>query len=145
MSTPSPEDTPHRAGTIAVLGRPNVGKSTLVNALVGAKVSIVSPKPQTTRHRLLGIAQHLVGEAVLVGPAPGLDHQGRTIDVIDGTAGGAVHVAVHRPAVRITVQTGGVDEGDLAVLEGGDAEQTMAGGLRFGGNDADLGLSLIHI
>ena len=61
----------YRAGTVAVVGRPNVGKSTLINSLVGAKVSIVSPRPQTTRHRLLGIATFPAGQLMLV-DTPGI-------------------------------------------------------------------------
>lgn len=64
----------YRAGHVAVIGRPNVGKSTLVNALVGAKVSITSDRPQTTRHQLLGIATFPEGQLLLV-DTPGIHRE----------------------------------------------------------------------
>ena len=64
-------EAPHRAGFVAILGSPNVGKSTLVNRLVGSKVSIVSPKVQTTRSRVRGIRMEGLAQLVLV-DTPGI-------------------------------------------------------------------------
>ncbi|HEX6660319.1 MAG TPA: GTPase Era [Sphingomicrobium sp.] len=68
-----------RAGFVAVIGAPNAGKSTLVNALVGQKVAIVSPKAQTTRARLMGIAIHDRAQILLV-DTPGIFEPRRRLD-----------------------------------------------------------------
>ena len=70
----SKADRDHRCGFAAVVGRPNVGKSTLVNRIVGRKLSITSSRPQTTRHRILGIATGEAAQIVFV-DTPGI-HQG---------------------------------------------------------------------
>src|SRR3954447_10147912 len=68
-----------KAGFVAVIGAPNAGKSTLVNALVGQKVAIVSPKAQTTRARLMGIAVHDQVQILLV-DTPGIFEPKRRLD-----------------------------------------------------------------
>jgi GTPase len=67
-----------RAGMVAMVGRPNVGKSTLVNALVGRKVTIVTAKPQTTRHRILGVVNRPAAQLVLI-DTPGLHETTRRV------------------------------------------------------------------
>jgi GTP-binding protein Era len=91
---------PHRCGHVAIVGRPSVGKSTLVNRLVGQKLSITSSKPQTTRHRIVGILSEPGRQFVLV-DTPGFQtlHRSRLNErlnraVVDSLAGVDVAVLV---------------------------------------------------
>ncbi len=103
------------AGFAAVVGRPNVGKSTLVNAMVGTKVSITSPRPSTTRHQVRAVL-HRPGVQVVFVDTPGL-HRPRTalgqrLNDAAGTALGDVDVAV--VVVDATAEIG---PGDRMVLD----------------------------
>lgn len=95
-----PED--FRAGFVTIVGRPNAGKSTLTNALVGEKISIMSDRPETTRHAVRGIVQREDGQLVLV-DTPGL-HRPRTLlgerlnDVVRESLIGVDAVVVCLPA-----------------------------------------------
>ncbi len=106
----------HRCGFVALIGAPNVGKSTLINALVGAKVSIVTPKVQTTRSLIRGIA--IEGEAQLIFvDTPGIFSPRRRLDrAMVGTAWGSTQDA---DLVALLIDSRrGLKEDDEKILQG---------------------------
>jgi GTP-binding protein Era len=106
---------PFRTGTVAIVGRPNVGKSTLLNALVGAHVAITSRKPQTTRHRLLGIHTDEQCQVIFV-DTPGFQTQHR--NALNRTMNRTVtHALAEVDAVVLVIDAAGWDERDQPVLE----------------------------
>ncbi len=103
-----------RSGTIAIVGRPNVGKSTLLNALVGQKVSITSSKPQTTRHRVSGILTRPGVQYVFV-DTPGF--QTRHRGPLNRLLNRAVRQALADvDVVLLVVEAGRFDDEDRAVV-----------------------------
>lgn len=115
-----------KAGFVAVLGRPNVGKSTLVNELVGAKVTITAASPNTTRHAVRGILTEGDTQIVLV-DTPGL-HRPRT------TLGGRLNETARSAADDVDVilavvdATGAIGPGDRHVIETMLAQARPVGG-----------------
>lgn len=103
-----------RCGYVAVVGRPNVGKSTLVNALVGAKVSIVSAKPQTTRHRIHGVHTEADAQFVFV-DTPGF--QTRYRNALNQAMNRTVRaVLTDVDVIMFVVEAGRYTEADARVL-----------------------------
>jgi len=102
-----------RCGIAAILGRPNVGKSTLLNALVGERVSIVTPRPHTTRHRVLGVVTREAGQ-ILYLDTPGMHSQAKR--AMNRSLNRAVHTAVAEADVAVQViEAGRWDDEDEAV------------------------------
>ena len=106
---------PGRCGFVAIVGRPNVGKSTLLNALIGEKVSIVTAKPHTTRQRILGVLNRGVDQAVFI-DTPG--HARRTKRALHRLMARAVRQAVEDcDLALLVVEASGLTRDDYALIE----------------------------
>ena len=108
-------DKDFRTGFVAIVGRPNVGKSTLVNALVGRKISIVTPRPQTTRHAIVGVLTRPNSQVLFV-DTPGLHTRQRNL--LNRAMNRAVEGALVGAEVALfVVEAGAWKASDSFVLE----------------------------
>ncbi len=95
----SPSGPMHRCGSVAIVGRPNVGKSTLLNRLVGQKLSITSDRPQTTRHRIVGVVTRADSQLLFL-DSPGFQTR----------VGGALNRVLNRTALQVA------QDADVSIL-----------------------------
>jgi GTP-binding protein Era len=114
MSDSSAPQGVHRCGYVAIIGRPNVGKSTLLNRLVGEKLSITSAKAQTTRHRIVGVVNRPQAQFLLL-DTPGFQtrNRGALNRVLNRTASQA---ALEADVVVLVIDAHGFNDADDQVL-----------------------------
>jgi GTP-binding protein Era len=116
-----------RCGLVAIVGRPNVGKSTLLNALVGERLSIVTPRPHTTRHRILGVVTRPQGQ-ILYLDTPGMHRQAKR--AMNRSLNRAVHAAVAEADLVVQVieagRWGDEDESVYAAVAERDIPRLLA-------------------
>jgi GTPase len=109
------EEAQGRCGLVAIVGRPNVGKSTLLNALIGEKISIVTAKPHTTRQRVLGVLNRGDDQAVFI-DTPG--HARRTKRALHRLMARQIHQAVEDCDVALlVVEASGLNSQDRALVD----------------------------
>ena len=109
------QEQTHHCGYVAIVGRPNVGKSTLLNHILGMKLSITSRKPQTTRHQILGVKTTGASQAIYV-DTPGI-HKRRGTAINRYMNRAATSVLADVDVVLFVVQAGSWQEEDQNVLE----------------------------
>ena len=121
------DESPTRCGLVAIVGRPNVGKSTLLNALVGERLSIVTPRPHTTRHRILGVVTKPEGQ-ILYLDTPGMHRQVKR--AMNRSLNRAVHAAVAEADLAVQVIEAGrwtdEDASVYAALPEGELPRLLA-------------------